>query len=620
MSVLQSMPVPADVLRLALFAALGGGAATAMALILDTLVRRRSESLRYGLLLAGTLGLIAVPGLVAIGLYCASGMRTLVDAPADEVVKVPAAMLPELLERSKYEEPQADPESPWTTLAGIALVLVWLGGALAGITRLLCTVWRQRRTPGAAPWTAPFWTEGRRSALARRLGMKRFPAVQCSCAVPMPMVKGIWRPTIVVPDPVPATWSQSQWEAVLLHEAAHIARRDPCAVLAQRLAVCLFWWLPLVYVMSRRLNALREAICDDWAVEGACDPIAYAELLVDSADHFLCLRSASLSLGLLDSARGGLEVRVKRLLEKEKPTMTRLSLAGKLLGAACLVLVCLVTTAGTAVSGGPGPAPKKIQIKILIDGKEIDLDDALLLQHIEAAQKKADAAKERDAQLGKHLAFGPDGKMLVRGDGKRIVVFDAATGKVVAQVEQPPASGDPRIEALVKQAEAIKPGSGEAIRRALQATPKPAEPAKESGVFKFKIAPPPPMGSAPFAGKKILILQIEDGKVLMLNEGDLKELGKHAGQLQLQLEFDHAKGVVDKAAAIQEQLHKAKKAKDAAQAAALAELLKKALAEKVAEKSPPPAAHGDLEALSRQLERLSTDLNELRKRLDGMKK
>ena len=52
--------------------------------------------------------------------------------------------------------------------------------------------------------------------------------------------------------------------------------------------------------------------------------------------------------------------------------MTRLSLTGKLLGAAFLGVACLMTMAGTALSGGQPPAPKKIQIKIIVDGKEID--------------------------------------------------------------------------------------------------------------------------------------------------------------------------------------------------------------------------------------------------------
>ena len=173
------------------------------------------------------------------------------------------------------------------------------------------------------------------------------------------MVVGIWRPTIVLPESAPATWEQPQWEAVLLHEAAHIARGDHWAALAQRIAVIQFWWCPLVYRLARRLNELRENICDDCAVQGDGDRLAYAELLVESAEHFVGRRAVLVPLGLLDRAHGGLEARVSRLLEKERPTMTKLSLPGKLLGAAVLAAACLLTTVGTAFSGGQPPAQKK---------------------------------------------------------------------------------------------------------------------------------------------------------------------------------------------------------------------------------------------------------------------
>ncbi len=461
----------------------------------------------------------------------------------------------------------------------------------------------------------------------------------------MPMVIGIWRPTIVLPEPAPATWAQPQWEAVLLHEAAHIARGDHWAVLAQRTAVMLFWWCPLVYVLARRLNELRENICDDCALQGTCDHIAYAELLVESAEQFLRLTADPAPLGLLDSARRGLEARVTRLLAKERSTMTRLSMPGKVLGAVLLVTACLLTAAGTALSGGQPPPQKKIQIKIIVDGKEIDLDDAQLWEHIEAAQKKAvdvrlHALKALNAIAGatpdqpgfleaalKQLAISPDGKLLATDDGKRIVLTDLATGKIVGQVDQArphpnnievrfqtqstQSKPDPRIEELVKQAEAIKPGSGDEIRRALQAAPKPGDAPKPKAA---KSAGPVPMTSGiqvlrTDAGKKVIILTIEDGKVQQLLDGDLKKLVDKGLRLHLDLDLSKPKADLD--------LSKPK----ADERARAIEFYQKAVTEKVGDKKAaptPPAA--DLEALSRQLERLNAEVNELRKRLDAGKK
>ena len=141
----------------------------------------------------------------------------------------------------------------------LSLFAQWLraaGGTTLGAARLVFGLCKQRRALIGPVWQQPFWTDELKAQLAHKLGLKKFPDVRVSPAAPMPMVIGILRPTIVLPENAPATWQQPQWEAVLLHEAAHSARRDPWAALAQHIAVLLFWWCPLVHMMARRLNDL----------------------------------------------------------------------------------------------------------------------------------------------------------------------------------------------------------------------------------------------------------------------------------------------------------------------------------------------------------------------------
>src|SRR5262249_9389841 len=140
----------------------------------------------------------------------------------------------------------------------VFLVLAWLLGTLIGLLRLTRGWWTQRRAMVSEPWCAPFWTDARQAQLARQLGVAKFPAVHVSPAEPMPMVIGLWRPIIVLPESTLGSWTPVQLEAILLHEAAHIARRDQWALLAQRLAVIAFWWCPLAHRLGRRLNELRE--------------------------------------------------------------------------------------------------------------------------------------------------------------------------------------------------------------------------------------------------------------------------------------------------------------------------------------------------------------------------
>jgi beta-lactamase regulating signal transducer with metallopeptidase domain len=480
----ETIAFSGEVRGFGLLLAIVGVVVSGSVLALGRLLRRRSPPLRYAVAFAGVVGLLAAPVMVGVS----QSLEGLFAVTTEETVKIPAEQLAQVLAPPGVEDANAPIEATagagdWV---GAALIGLWMLGITVGLVNIGRSIWKQRRALAGAPWQAAWWTEERRQALAEKVGLSSFPPLWQSPFAPLPMVLGVWRPRIVVPEAAPAAWGQSQWEAVLLHEAAHIARRDPLAALAQRIAVVLFWWCPLVHLLSRRLHELRETICDDYALEGSCDGFAYAELLVETAERLVNLRTMPVSVGLLESAHGGLEERIARLLAEEKRPMTKVTLAAKLVGAAALTVACLTITAAAAYSQAP-PPQRKIQIKILIDGKEFDLTDAHLMQHLEAVQKKAaaDQAAEAHKALGialdvKGVTFSPDGKLLYRTDGDKVFIHDAATGKIVAvtAVKEGAAFGrfmghvalqtsDPRIEELVKQAEALKPGSGAAVRMAL---------------------------------------------------------------------------------------------------------------------------------------------------------
>jgi beta-lactamase regulating signal transducer with metallopeptidase domain len=623
MSLWESMSLSTEARAFALLLALSGGVASALALLAARTLRRRSAPLRYGVLFGGIVGLLASPVLVGVGF----SLQNAFTSVREETVRIPVEHLADFLAVPEPTPPPALSEDalPWADWLGMFVVGVWVFGAAVGLVRLVRGLWQQRGIVTNADWHADWWTEERREALALKVGLRAFPHVCRSPVAPMPMVVGVWRPRIVVPDAAPASWAQAQWEAILLHEAAHIARRDPWAILAQHVAVLAYWWCPLVHLLARRLNDLRETICDDYALEGPCDRIAYAQLLVETAERVVDLRTCPAPLGLLDSARGGLEERVTRLLEKEKRSMTKLSLAGKLLGACVLAAACMSITAATAFSQAP-PPQKKIQIKIVIDGKEIDLSDADLQELLARAIKKAaaQAAPEKvhvHDWITKEVALGPDTAILAKTDGKVMTVFDAKSGKVIAKFDmgdqaphdilmklklhdpnahqvqvQAAVKLDPRIEELVKQAEAIKPGSGATIRAALGATPaygpvilpKPPVP----------VAPPHAIAQPP-AGDKVIVIVLSDGKLLHLHGGAGTKvelpMQKQPGDPKM-LELQKAIDSLIKSGQMRE-------------------------TKKAPEPGPPlTTVKPDLEALARKIERLNAELNELRRRLDAEKK
>ena len=78
----------------------------------------------------------------------------------------------------------------------------------------------------------------------------------------MPIACGVIRPTVVLPAAAD-DWPDDRVRVVLLHELAHVRRRD-CLTQAVADAACaVFWFNPLAWMAVRELRRERERACDD---------------------------------------------------------------------------------------------------------------------------------------------------------------------------------------------------------------------------------------------------------------------------------------------------------------------------------------------------------------------
>lgn len=79
---------------------------------------------------------------------------------------------------------------------------------------------------------------------------------------PMPMTWGFLKPQIWLPLAA-EEWTDDELECVLLHEMAHIERRDFLMELFTRIALAFYWFHPLAWSICRRMELEREMACDD---------------------------------------------------------------------------------------------------------------------------------------------------------------------------------------------------------------------------------------------------------------------------------------------------------------------------------------------------------------------
>ncbi len=122
-------------------------------------------------------------------------------------------------------------------------------------------------------------------ALLDRFRFLRDPRICVTESRRAPLTFGVFRPTVLLPDDLPA--GQPQFQLVLAHELAHIRRKDCLRKLLLIVCLCLYWWNPLVWIMVRLANRDMELACDE-AVLRALSPACkkpYALALLDMAQR-----------------------------------------------------------------------------------------------------------------------------------------------------------------------------------------------------------------------------------------------------------------------------------------------------------------------------------------------
>lgn len=163
---------------------------------------------------------------------------------------------------------------------------IWLLGAVAMTVRLGLRI-RAGRRDGRA--TAPI---GRRSRPAFFIGGT---PVRFAPAGIGPLVDGVWRQHITLPEGIDRLLTKPELDAVLLHEAAHARRRDNLIGLLHEIGLCLLWFHPLLWLTGSHLALYRELSCDESVIARARggDLLAALAKLADPGAGLLLQSSAS---------------------------------------------------------------------------------------------------------------------------------------------------------------------------------------------------------------------------------------------------------------------------------------------------------------------------------------
>ncbi len=82
-----------------------------------------------------------------------------------------------------------------------------------------------------------------------------------------------------------ATYTNEEKEQILWHERAHVQEFHSLDILLMSVISIFFWFNPVIYLIRKKMRQTHEFIADSFAVEQGKSKVAYAGLLVQTAQH-----------------------------------------------------------------------------------------------------------------------------------------------------------------------------------------------------------------------------------------------------------------------------------------------------------------------------------------------
>lgn len=138
--------------------------------------------------------------------------------------------------------------------------------------------------------------------LSAQVGLHRAPAVVWVTGDCPLFVCGLWRPRLVSPDRLLTSLTRTERRQVILHELAHLKRRDLLWGWPVEIARIVYFFHPLVYWVVYQLRLERELACDQFAMAHSGHPPGeYAQTLVQVVSHAsapAAVQAAAIAAGL----------------------------------------------------------------------------------------------------------------------------------------------------------------------------------------------------------------------------------------------------------------------------------------------------------------------------------
>ena len=288
----------------------------------------------------------------------ASGPR--VGAPGLQTRGTDRAVSPNLIgTQNESANLQAKPEDQW---------LAWLLGLWAAVAIVMLIVeavrlLRVARAVRSAGDADPAIVE-RVRVLSARLDIQPVPVLM----MPNTTSPAMWclgRPRLLWPAELPAEFTDACIDGLIVHELAHVKRRDHIVGWIELGASVVWWWNPLFWFVRSALREEAELACDGWVIAALPNGRrAYAESLLalsSVAAVDVPVSPMTAVLGVRARNRRALERRLVMIMKGR--ASHRLSMLG-LVGLGMLAVASLPVWAAGTQQTPPPPPPAAVPMVV----------------------------------------------------------------------------------------------------------------------------------------------------------------------------------------------------------------------------------------------------------------
>jgi beta-lactamase regulating signal transducer with metallopeptidase domain len=231
--------------------------------------------------------------------------------------------------------PHAHPEIAVPAFWSSVFFALWIAIAGAALARVIAGVWQVRQirrgcteVAGLDPDLRNLLTETNRPVRLLTSDKARVPAAL-----------GFRDPAIVLPAWALSDLSAAELRPILIHELAHLRRRDDWTNLLQKTIRALLFFHPAVWWIDARLSIEREMACDDAVLAATGNARAYAGCLIDLLEKNCARRGWTMAQAAVARTRDA-SVRIARILRVGPAVTTRIGRAA--LGVATSVALACV--------------------------------------------------------------------------------------------------------------------------------------------------------------------------------------------------------------------------------------------------------------------------------------